>query len=113
MHCGDSLETFTIHGFGYGLLQADLVEEYLLQYYALSAHAYTRGTWIAPESCPIDRDKAPPSFATPAGMTAPILLKWLLVFEDPISHTIWFGKALPRLWLSQGETVLVKDAATA
>ena len=30
VHCGDSLETFTIHGFGYGLLQADLVEECVL-----------------------------------------------------------------------------------
>lgn len=34
--CGDSLETFTIHGWGYGLLQADLIEPYLLQYFALS-----------------------------------------------------------------------------
>ena len=25
--CGDQLETFTVHGWGYGLLQADLVEE--------------------------------------------------------------------------------------
>jgi hypothetical protein len=55
-----------IHGWGYGLLQADEIEAYLLQYYALSAHAYTRGTWIAPESSPIDRTKSNPSFATPA-----------------------------------------------
>ena len=26
--CGDQLETFTIHGWGWGLLQADLTEEY-------------------------------------------------------------------------------------
>lgn len=32
--CGWSLETFTLFGFGYGLLQADLVEPYLLQYFA-------------------------------------------------------------------------------
>ena len=46
-------------------------------------------------------------------MTAPILLKWLLVFEEPISHTVWFGKALPRVWLEEGETPSVRRAATA
>ena len=51
VHCGDSLETFTVHGWGYGLLQADAIEPYLLNLYALSSHAYTRGTFIAPGSC--------------------------------------------------------------
>jgi hypothetical protein len=63
----------------YGLLQADEIEAYLLQYFALAAHAYTRGTWIAPESTPIDRTQSNPPFATPAGVTAPILLKWALL----------------------------------
>ena len=48
VHCGDSLETFTVHGWGYGLLQADAIEAFLLNLYALSSHAYTRGTFIAP-----------------------------------------------------------------
>ena len=52
---GDQMMTFTVHGWGAGLLQADLIEPFLLQYYALSAHAYTRGSWIAPESTEIDR----------------------------------------------------------
>ena len=29
--CGENLETFTVFGFAYGLLQADLVEDFLLQ----------------------------------------------------------------------------------
>jgi len=95
------------------LLQADLIEPFLLQYYALSAHAYTRGTWIAPESTDIDRNKSSPSFATPVGLTAPILLKWLLVWEEPMKHTVWFCKALPRVWLSHGENVRVENATTA
>jgi hypothetical protein len=98
---------------GYGLLQADLIEEYLLQYFALSAHGYSRGTWIAPESTPIDRNVGSPSFATPAGMTAPILLKWLLVYEEPIEHTVWFAKAVPRCWLQGGERIAVRGAGTA
>ena len=48
---GDQFESFTAHGFGYGLLQADLVEPFLLQYYSFSAHAYTRGTWVCHFKC--------------------------------------------------------------
>ena len=39
MSCGDSLQTYSSHGWAYGLLQADLVEPFLLQYYAVSSHA--------------------------------------------------------------------------
>ena len=96
---GGDLSTFTVHGWGYGLLQADLIEPFLLQAYALSAHAYTRGTWVAPESSLLDRDAVNVPFATPAGLTAPLLLKWALVFEHPITHTVWIGRAVPRDWL--------------
>lgn len=113
VHCGDSLETFTCHGWGTGLLQADEIEPYLLQMYTWSAHAYTRGTTIAPESTVIDRTKGSPSFATPAGVTAPIMLKWALVWEDPIERSLWFGKALPRVWLEEGEDVTVSGASSA
>ena len=94
-------------------LQADLVREYLLLVFAISAHAYTRGTHIAPESTPIDRAAASPPFATPAGLTAPLFLKWLLVFEDPIAHGIWLCRALPRAWLAQGESLSVDAVPTA
>merc|ERR1712224_1033906 len=62
---------------------------------------------------PIDRAHSSPPFATPAGLTAPILLKWLLVWEDPIAHTLWFAKALPRVWLADGESLFVDRATTA
>ena len=71
------------------------------------------GTWIAPESTPIDRTKSSPSFATPAGLTAPLFLKWMLLFEDPDTHTLWIAKALPRVWLSQGLAVRMDNAPTA
>ena len=75
---------------------------------------YTRGTNIAPESSPIDRNQHNPSFATPAGVTAPILLKWLLLWEDPLARALWFGRALPRLWLEDdGTSVVVRDASSA
>ena len=75
--------------------------------------ADTRGTHIAPESTNIDRAVASPSFATPAGLTAPLFLKWLLVFEDPISRTLWLGRAVPRAWLAQGQRVGADGVPTA
>ena len=110
---GAVLETFTLFGWGYGLLQSDLIEPFLLQYFAVAAHGYTRGTFIAPESSYVDRTQQSPSFATPAGLVAPLYLKWLLLFEDPITHTLWIAKALPRVWLHEGEAVVVTNASTA
>lgn len=53
------------------------------------------------------------SYCTPAGLTATILLKWLLCWEHPRTHTVWLAKALPREWLQEGEIVRVDGAATA
>jgi hypothetical protein len=110
---GDSFESFTLHGWGYGLLVADLVEAFLLQYFAVSAHAYTRGTWIAPESVNLDRNSASPPYCTPAGLTTPIYLKWMLLFEEPAEHVLWVGKAVPRVWFNEGEVVEVQSSPTA
>ena len=51
---------------------------------------------------PIDRTAHQISYATPAGATAPIFLKWLLCWEDPIARMVWIGRAIPRVWLSEG-----------
>jgi hypothetical protein len=110
---GDALETFTLFGWGYGLLQADLVEPFVLQWLAVVAHGYTRGTWIAPESSYVDRTVQSPSFATPAGLLAPLYLKWACVFEDPVSHTLWIAKATPRVWMAEGETIALENVPTA
>jgi hypothetical protein len=37
-----------------------------------------------------------------------------LLWEHPISHSLWLGKALPRSWLSEGsEAIRLIDGATA
>jgi hypothetical protein len=109
---GDQLMTFTGHGFAYGLLQHDFVDDFLLAFYTTSAHAYTRGQWVAPESASIDRTQKAVDFATPSGLSVPIFLRWLLVFEDPLSEMLWLGKAVPREWLEAGERLQVADAPT-
>ena len=110
---GDVLETFTLAGWGYGLLAADLTEAYLLQWLAVSAHGYTRGTHIAPESSYVDRTAHSPSFATHAGLVAPLYLKWSLVVEAPLEHALWLTKATPRVWLAEGEVIELMHAPTA
>jgi hypothetical protein len=41
------------------------------------------------------------------------LLKWLHVFDDPTEDVLWLGKAIPRVWLSEGETVDVRNAPSS
>ena len=43
-------------GFPFGLLCADMVEEFLLYFFTQSAHLNTRGTFTTPESTTLDRD---------------------------------------------------------
>ena len=105
---GATIATPTAVGFAYGLLQHDMVERFLLHYFAVSAHAYTRGSFTTPEVSDLfDRDLPPAPYAAAGVVLAPIYLKWLLCFEDLESQTLWLGKAVPRDWLVPGEAPLV------
>jgi hypothetical protein len=99
-------------GHGYGLLQHDFTREYLLLLYSLMAHQYTRGTWTAPETRLIDPQKFTAPYCTPAQMTVPLLTRWMLVFEEPATNTIWLAKAKPRAWLEDGQSITVSNAPT-
>eukprot|EP01043_Picozoa_sp_COSAG02_P023643 COSAG02_NODE_1268_length_13537_cov_14.243637_7_plen_195_part_00 len=52
-------------------------------------------------------------FATPAGVTTPLMLKWLLLCEHPVSHALWIAKATPRNWLAEGETIEASKITSA
>lgn len=104
---------FTAHGVGFGLLQHDLVPEFLLLLRAHVAHMHTRGTWTAVECSDLDRDRAEHwPYCAPAQMTVPLLVRWMLVLTDPRDGTLWLGKGIPREWLRSGRTVAVVDAPT-
>jgi hypothetical protein len=106
------LAGFLSYGHGYGLIQYDMIREALLMMYSDMAHQYTRGTWTAPETrnVLIDRPAAP--YCTPAQLVVSLMTRWLLVFEDPQSETVWLGKAIPRKWLEDGKHTSVADAPT-
>ena len=104
--------TYTAYGWAFGLLQHDFVSRYLLHWFAMSAHTFTRGTWTTPEATHPDRDVASTAYVAAGLLTAPLYLKWALVFEDPESRTIWLAKALPRDWLDAGQTVVAAHVPT-
>jgi hypothetical protein len=106
------LAGFLSYGHGYGLLQHDFVREYLLTLYSLMAHHYTRGTWTAPETRLLDPKRFAAPYCTPAQMVIPLLTRWMLVFEDPASDTLWLAKGTPRSWLEDGKRVSVTRAPT-
>jgi hypothetical protein len=106
------LAGFLSYGHGFGLIQYDMTREALLMLYSIMAHQYTRGTWTAPETRNVLIDRLPAPYCTPAQLVVPLMTRWLLVFEDPQSETLWLGKAVPRQWLEDGKTIRVSDAPT-
>jgi len=103
---------FFAYGWGFGLIQHDLLDTFFVHYFTQSQHGMTRGTWTAPE-CPVfDRDKPSSGYAAPSQALLPTLTKWMLVFEDPETKVLWLGKAIPRVWLSVGELIQIHQAPT-
>jgi hypothetical protein len=103
---------FLSYGHAFGLLQHDFVREYLLTLYSLMAHQYTRGTWTAPETRNLDPKQYTAPYCTPAQAVVPLLTRWMLVFEEPGSDTLWLAKGMPRAWLEDGRTIAVSRAPT-
>jgi hypothetical protein len=109
----EDVVAFQCYGEAFGLLQHDMIHEFLLFYYTHAFHLHTRGTWSAFECVDLDRDRAIfGPYCSPAQMTIPTITKWMMVFEDPLSHTLWLAKATPRSWLEPGKRIKVNDAPT-
>lgn len=103
---------FLAYGHAYGLIQHDMSREALLLLYSIMAHQYTRGSWTAPETRPVFDDSPAAPYCTPAQLVVPLMAKWILVFEDPQSDTLWFGKSMPERWLEDGQKVSISGATT-
>jgi hypothetical protein len=89
-----------------------MVERFLLHWFGMSAHTYTRGTWTVPEAVNPDRDQGNTDYVAAGMMTAPSYLGWALKFEDLETKTLWLAKATPREWLTSGGTPLVANRLT-
>jgi hypothetical protein len=108
---GQYYNGFLDFGPAYARLLYDWPREFLLLYYAHRAHIYSRGNWTAVEGGKIDGTLEGP-YCTPSEVSIPTFTKWMLVFENPDQPVVWFGKAIPRVWLEQGKTIAVADAPT-
>jgi hypothetical protein len=108
----NELAGFLTYGHAYGLLQFDYVREYLLTLYSIMAHQYTRGTWTAPETRNIDPEEIAAPYCSPAEVVVPMMTRWMLVFEDPKTGTLWLAKGTPRSWLDDGKSFSVSNAPT-
>ena len=96
------LATFLSYGHGYGVLLHDRRREFLLELWTLAAHAYTRGSWTAPETRRIDPSLPAAGYAVPAQLTVPMLVKWMLVLEHPFDDVLWLARGVPDSWLEEG-----------
>ncbi len=99
---------FISYGYAQQLLRLDRIEEYLLFLYAHRYQAHTRGSWTAGEVAGITGGM--PLFCMPAQMTVPLLLRWMLVFDQ--GDELFLARAVPRDWLASGEPIEIADAPT-
>lgn len=101
---------FISYGYAEALLRQDRIAEYLLFLYTHRFHAHTRGSWMAGEVSGITGDLA--LFCIPAQLTIPILMRWMLVYEDADADRLYLGRAVPSRWLLSGEPVSIEQAPT-
>lgn len=107
---GRDILGFISYGYAQALLRLDRIEEYILFLYSHRYHDHSRGSWTAGEVSGITGDGA--LFCIPAQQTIPLLIRWMLVFEDADDDTLYLGRAIPRAWLATGDLIGIKGAPT-
>ena len=101
---------FISYGYAQMLLRLDRIEEYILFLYAHRYHDHSRGSWTAGEVSGVTGGGA--LFCIPAQQTIPLLLRWMLVFEDSDQDHLYFGRAIPRDWIATGKPIALEHAPT-
>lgn len=107
---GRDILGFISYGYAQTLLRLDRVEEYLLFLYSHRFHDHTRGSWTAGEVAGITGGTA--IFCIPAQQTIPLLVRWMLVFEDSDEDKLYLAKGLPRDWVASGKEIRIDQAPT-
>jgi hypothetical protein len=107
---GRAILGFISYGYAQMLMRLGRIEEYILFLYAHRYHDHTRGSWTAGEVSGITGGGA--IFCIPAQQTIPLLVRWMLVFEDSDQDTLHLGRAIPREWIATGKTIAIDQAPT-
>lgn len=112
---GDRLDDWPLALQARALLADDRVEQYLLALYGHLALQQTPGTYCAYEQVAIRGEQArtyAADYCVPAQLTIPLMVRWMLVCEDPDAEMLWLCRAVPRRWLAPGNTIRVRNAPT-
>jgi hypothetical protein len=107
---GRDILGFISYGYARALLALDRIEEYLLFLYSHRYHDHTPGSWVAGEVAGITGDSA--LFCIPAQLTIPLLVRWMLVFEDADEERLYLGRALPHSWVGSEKEISIEGAPT-
>ena len=107
---GRAILGFISYGYAQALLKLGRIEEYILFLYAHRYHDHSRGSWTAGEVAGISGGGA--IFCIPAQQTIPLLVRWMLVFEDNDKDQLHFGRAIPRDWVATGKPIGIEKAPT-
>ena len=109
------LDDWPFAGYSYGLLLRDRVRHFLLGLYGDLALHRMHGTFTAYEQVAIaDINHRPyrADYCVPAQLVTPLLVRWMLVFEEPDADVLWLCRATPRRWLAKGRRIAVRGATT-
>jgi hypothetical protein len=107
---GRDILGFISYGYAHTLLCLNRIEEYILFLYTHRYHDHSRGSWTAGEVSGITGSGA--LFCIPAQQTIPLLIRWMLVFEEFDAERLHFGRAIPRDWIATGERIEIVGAPT-
>ncbi len=107
---GRDILGFISYGYAQALLRLGRIDEYILFLYAHRYHDHSRGSWTAGEVSGITGDEA--LFCIPAQQTIPLLVRWMLVFEEADEDRLYLGRAIPREWIATGRPIAIEGAPT-
>ena len=107
---GRDMLGFISYGYAHTLLRLNRIEEYILFLYSHRYHNHSRGSWTAGEVSGITGGGV--LFCIPAQQTIPLLVRWMLVFEEFDDERLHFGRAIPRDWIGTGKPIEIVGAPT-
>jgi hypothetical protein len=97
------------------VLAADRVDQYLLGLYGHLAVHQMPGTFCTYEQVKVaggDPRTYAADYCVPVQLTVPLLVRWMLVFEERDRDALWLCKAVPRRWFAPGQRFSVRNAPT-
>eukprot|EP01052_Picozoa_sp_SAG31_P032453 SAG31_NODE_3561_length_4122_cov_2.472036_2_plen_637_part_00 len=93
-------------------LQIDNVEKALIALFDRAANQLTRGTWTGAEVAGHGLTSVGSGASTVTSDTIPPFFKQIFAYDHPLTNDLWLGRAIPRVWLTPGETLAIEGAPT-